>query len=93
MVSVHLVPDPCPFEVEIDIVKLKKYKLAGSDQIFAELIQATGKTVLCHSFTHSFILFGIRRNCDISGRSVLYQFVKRSTTDQIFCIFHILEKR
>jgi hypothetical protein len=33
-----LVPDPSPFEVEIAIGKLKKYKLPGSDQILAELI-------------------------------------------------------
>jgi hypothetical protein len=28
-----LVPDPSPFEVEIAIVKLKRFKLPGSDQI------------------------------------------------------------
>jgi hypothetical protein len=27
-----LIPDPSPFEVEIAIAKLKKYKSAGSDQ-------------------------------------------------------------
>jgi hypothetical protein len=35
-----LVPDPSPFEVEITIAKLKRYKLLGSDEIPAELIQA-----------------------------------------------------
>jgi hypothetical protein len=35
-----LVPDPSPFEVEIAIAKLKRYKAPGSDQILAELIQA-----------------------------------------------------
>jgi hypothetical protein len=39
-----LVPDPSPFEVEIAIVKLKSYKLTGSDKILAELIQAGGET-------------------------------------------------
>jgi hypothetical protein len=39
------VPDPSPFEVEIAIAKLKKYKLLGSDQILAELIQAGGETL------------------------------------------------
>jgi hypothetical protein len=34
------VPQPTPFEVEIAIAKLKKYKSPGSDQIPAELIQA-----------------------------------------------------
>jgi hypothetical protein len=28
-----LMPDPNPFEVEIAIMKLKKYKSPGSDQI------------------------------------------------------------
>jgi hypothetical protein len=41
-----LVPDPSPFEVEIAIAKLKKYKSPGSDQISAELIQAGGE-ILC----------------------------------------------
>jgi hypothetical protein len=35
-----LVPDPSPFEVEIAVAKLKRYKSPGSDQIPAELIQA-----------------------------------------------------
>jgi hypothetical protein len=38
-----LVPDPSPFEVEIAITKLKRYKSPGSDQIPAELIQAASK--------------------------------------------------
>jgi hypothetical protein len=37
-----LVPGPCHLEVETAIAKLKKYKLQGSDQIPAELIQAGG---------------------------------------------------
>jgi hypothetical protein len=41
-----LVPGPSHLEVEIAIAKLKKYKLPGSDQILAELIQAGGKTLL-----------------------------------------------
>jgi hypothetical protein len=31
-----LVPEPSPFEVEITIAKLKRYKLPGSDQIPAD---------------------------------------------------------
>jgi hypothetical protein len=38
-----LVPDRSPAEVEINIAKLKRYKLPGSDQIPAELIQAGGE--------------------------------------------------
>jgi hypothetical protein len=33
------------FEVEIAIAKLRKYKLPGSGQILAELIQALGETI------------------------------------------------
>jgi hypothetical protein len=35
-----LVPEPNPFEVEITIANLKRYKSPASDQILAELIQA-----------------------------------------------------
>jgi hypothetical protein len=38
-----LVHDPSPFEVEIAIAKLKKYKLPGSNKILAELIEAGGE--------------------------------------------------
>jgi hypothetical protein len=38
-----LVPDHSPLEVEIAIAKLKRYKLSGSDQNPAELIQARGE--------------------------------------------------
>jgi hypothetical protein len=41
-----LVPGPSPSEVEIAIAKLKRYKLSGSDQILAEVIQAGGETIL-----------------------------------------------
>jgi hypothetical protein len=46
--------------VETVIVKLKKYKLPGSDQIPAELIETGGETLL--RFTNSLILFGIRKS-------------------------------
>jgi hypothetical protein len=38
-----LVPDPSPFEFEIAIANLKRYKSPGSDQIPAELIKAGGE--------------------------------------------------
>jgi hypothetical protein len=40
------VPDRSPFDVEIAIAKLKKYKSPESDQILAELIQAGCETLL-----------------------------------------------
>jgi hypothetical protein len=47
------IPDPSPFEVEITIVKLKRYKSPGSDQTPAEPIQAWGETL--RSEVHKFI--------------------------------------
>jgi hypothetical protein len=47
----QLVPGPSLFEVEIAIENLKRYKLPGSDQIPAELIQAGGK-ILRSKFHH-----------------------------------------
>jgi hypothetical protein len=56
---------------------LKKYKLPGSDQISAELIQAEAK-YYCLWSIHSLILFGMRKNCLISGRHILLcRFTKR----------------
>jgi hypothetical protein len=40
------VPGPSRLEVEIAIAKLKKYKLPGSGQIPAELIQAGGEMLM-----------------------------------------------
>jgi hypothetical protein len=44
-ITESLVLNPSPSEVEITIAKLKKYKLPGSDQIPAELIQGGVKTL------------------------------------------------
>ncbi|PNF20265.1 hypothetical protein B7P43_G15396 [Cryptotermes secundus] len=49
-----LVPDPSPFEVESAFAKLKRYKSPGSDQIPAELIQATGE--ILHSKIQKLII-------------------------------------
>jgi hypothetical protein len=73
-----LVPGHSLLEAEIAIAKLKKYKSLGSDQIPAELFQAGGEILL--SAIHKPILFGIRKTCLISGRSLsFYQFTKRVT--------------
>jgi hypothetical protein len=42
-------PDPSPFEVEIAIAKLKRYKSPGNDQIPAELIKAGGEILWSES--------------------------------------------
>ncbi|PNF22881.1 hypothetical protein B7P43_G14137 [Cryptotermes secundus] len=42
-IAESLVPDPSPFEAEITIAKLKRYKSQGNDQIPAELLQAGGE--------------------------------------------------
>jgi hypothetical protein len=72
-----LVSDPSHLEVEISIGKLKKYKFPGSDQIPAELYQAGGEILVSVS-TNSSLQFGIRKNCLISGRSLLLlQFTRQ----------------
>jgi hypothetical protein len=43
---VHKRTIPSRLEIEIAIAKLKKYKLPGSDQILAELIQAGGESAI-----------------------------------------------
>jgi hypothetical protein len=50
-----LVSDPSPFEVEIAIAKMKKYKSPSSDQIPAERIQTGGETLRSeiHKLIHS----------------------------------------
>jgi CRISPR/Cas system-associated protein Csm6 len=40
-----LVPEPRTFEVEVAVVKLKRYETSGIDQILTELIQAVGNTL------------------------------------------------
>jgi hypothetical protein len=44
-ISQPIAPDSGPFEDEIAIAKLKRYKSSGSDHIPAELIQARGETL------------------------------------------------
>jgi hypothetical protein len=71
-----LEPGPSHLEIEIAIATLKKYKSTGSDQIPAEVIQVGGETLV--SVIHKFIQFGIKKNCQISGRSLLlYQLRRR----------------
>jgi hypothetical protein len=47
-------------EVKIAVVKMKKYKLPGSDFFPAELIEMEGETLL--GFINSLILFGIMKS-------------------------------
>jgi hypothetical protein len=64
------VPDPSPFETEIAIANLKRYKSPGSDQIPAELIQA-GREILCYKI-HKLIkyIWNIRRICLFTRRLI-----------------------
>jgi hypothetical protein len=50
-----LLPHPIPFEVEVAIAKLERYKSPGSDQISAELIKAGGE--MLGSKTHKLTNF------------------------------------
>jgi hypothetical protein len=54
-----LIPEPRPFEFEIFIAELKKYKSPNSDRISAEVIHAGGETL--PSEVHNLVLFGVRR--------------------------------
>jgi hypothetical protein len=72
-----LVPEPSVFEVEMAIEKLKRYKSPGTDQIPAELLKQEVAKFALRSINLLF-LFGIKRNCLISGRSqLLYLFIRR----------------
>jgi len=44
---------PCPSEIEIVTEKLKRYKLSGTDQIPAEVIQEEGKTLCSEMHKHT----------------------------------------
>jgi hypothetical protein len=71
-----LVPDP--FDAEIVIAKLQKYKSLGSDQIATQPIQADGEILLSElrKLTHS---IWNKEEYLISGRSLsLFQFTKRA---------------
>jgi hypothetical protein len=69
-----LLPDRSPFEVEFDIAKLRRDKLPGRDQIPQNLFKQKVKYFGLRSIS-LLIIFGIRYNCLISGRSLLlYQF-------------------
>jgi hypothetical protein len=59
-------PDPSPFEVEIAVAKLQKYKSHGSNQIPTELIQAGGETLLSEIHKHINSIWK-RKNCLIRG--------------------------
>jgi hypothetical protein len=73
-----LVPDLSPFAVETSIAKLKWYKLPGTDQILTKLTQEGSEHYVLGSI-NSLILFGIRKNCLSSGRSIrLYQCTSRA---------------
>jgi hypothetical protein len=62
-----LLPNPSPFEIETAIAKLKRYKSTTGIEILRSKIHKLIK-----------ILFGIRKNCLISGSSLLlYQFTRR----------------
>ena len=64
-----LVPEPSAVEVELAIEKLKSHKSPGIDQITEELFKA-GVSKFAVRFINLSLLFGIRRNCLESGRSL-----------------------
>jgi hypothetical protein len=73
-----LVPGPSPFEVEIATAKLKNYKSPCSDKFRQNWFQQEVKHYGLRSI-NSLILYDVRKNCLISGRStLLYQFTRKA---------------
>jgi hypothetical protein len=70
-----LVHDSCPFEVEIAIAKLSRYKLSGCDPCPIVAIQEGGKTI------NSLILFGIRNICQWKESTIVRIYKKGDKTD------------
>ena len=64
-----LVPEPSALEVEMAIEKLKRYKSPGNGQIPVEVIKAGVEQFALISI-NALILFGTRRNCLRSVRSL-----------------------
>jgi len=56
------------FEGEMAVEKLKSHKSQGTEQIPSEFIKA-GVRHFALKFINLLILFGVRRNCQKSGRS------------------------
>jgi len=81
--------------VGMAIEKLKRHRSPGIDQISAELIKAGSRTI--PSEIHKLlILFGLRRNCLRSGRSLsLYLSVRRSLKHIVVIIgaYHFCQLR
>jgi hypothetical protein len=83
------VPQPTPFEIEIAIAKLKKYKSPGSDPIPAELIKAGVKTL--QSTIHK-LFNSIRRKKEFPDQwkeSIIEPIYKKGNkTDYIIEVYH-----
>jgi hypothetical protein len=78
-----LVPDPIPF------ARLKRYTSPDSNDIPAALIQEV--EILLSDTINSLIYSGIRRNCQISARSVLlHQFTRKAIKLTVVIILRYL---
>lgn len=65
LINIRGIHNPSAFEGEVAIGKLKRHKFPSIDQIQVKLIIACCRTIF------SLTLFGIRRKCLKSGRSLL----------------------
>jgi hypothetical protein len=61
-----LVSEPCVCDVEMAVEKLKRYKSLDVDKIPVELMKAGDRIIRFE--IHKLIQFGIKRNCQSSGR-------------------------
>ena len=80
-----LVSDPSALEVEISIEKLKTNKSPDIDQIPTELIEGGVEKFALRSM-NLLILFGKRRHCLTSGRSLSLYLIIRRDIKQIVVI-------
>ena len=78
-------PELSTFKLEMANKKLKRHKSLGTDQIPAELIQAEDRKFVLRTI-NLLIIFGIRRNCLRSGRSLSLYLSIRKAIKQILII-------
>ena len=85
-----LVPEPSSFEVELAIGKLKSHKSPGIDEIPAKSFKAGGGTISVEIHMFS-LLFGRKRNCMKSGRSLSYYLFIGRGIKQIVIIIGVFQ--
>ena len=84
-----LVPESSAFEIEMAIETLKRHESPGIDHIAAELIKAVVVEQFFPRYVNILILFGIRRNCLKSGRSLIIGPIYKKGDKRIVVIIEL----